>query len=369
MKKLNMSALNIALISALSVPVIASEQPQASSFVGLANIGIHGTFTQLDEDRSSHPSIDFNKGKGFGIEAAYRISESNEIRLSYTQIDVDYKNSSADFGGDIFAVDLLHFPTQKSFYVLGGLSQYDIDINSSEKSLNGGLGYRHFYNERLATYAEYKAHYQFDNEYIDQTAQFGIVYFFGDKPTSSKAVKTKTPVAKPITPNKPQNPVSNITQVKDSDNDGVIDSKDNCKNTPMANKVDANGCTIFTQETLSQRLLINFDNNKATINSEYVNEVAKIADFLKEYPHTDMVIEGHSSAQGSAAYNLTLSQKRADAVVALLVNDFDINESRLTAKGYGEERLLNTANTAAAHKENRRIEANVSVTEKVSEKR
>ncbi len=78
-----------------------------------------------------------------------------------------------------------------------------------------------------------------------------------------------------------------------------------------------------------------------------------------------MTIAGHSSSQGSAAYNLTLSQKRADAVVAVLVNDFGIKQSRLTAKGYGETLLINPENTAAAHKENRRIEANVSVTQKI----
>lgn len=358
-----------ALLVGLSTNTFANEQPDAANFVKNFNIGVHGTFNILDNDRSAAPSIDFNTGKGLGIEFGYRTSESTEIRFAYTELDFDFKDSNVDFDGDIFAIDVLHFPTQKSFYVLAGLSNYDTEINTSEVSLNAGLGYRHFHTERLATYAEYKAHYQFDNEFIDQTAQFGLVYFFGQKPTSVKPTKTKTPVSKPFEPTKPSKPVSNITEVKDSDNDGVIDSKDNCKATPASNKVDANGCTIFTKETLSQRLLVNFANNKAVIESEYVPEVARIATFLKQYPQTSIVIEGHSSAQGNAAYNLTLSQKRADAVVDLLVNEFNIDASRLTAKGYGEERLLNTANTAAAHKENRRIEANVSVTKKVSVER
>ena len=55
----------------------------------------------------------------------------------------------------------------------------------------------------------------------------------------------------------------------------------------------------------------------------------------------------------------------ADAVVAVLVNDFNIDADRLTAVGHGETSLLNTANTKQAHEENRRIEANVSVTKKV----
>lgn len=369
MKNIKKTLVASTLFAVLSANSFASEQPKASDLVDRFNIGIHGTLNILDHDRSAAPSIDFNTGKGLGLEVGYRANESTEIRLAYTELDFDIKDSSVDFDGDILAIDVLYFPTQKSFYVLGGLSKYDTEINTSEVSANAGLGYRHFYNERLATYAEYKAHYQFDNEFIDQTAQFGLVYFFGEKPASTKPAKTKTPVSKPFEPTKPVKPVSNITEAKDSDNDGVIDSKDNCKATPASNKVDANGCTIFTKETLSQRLLINFANNKAVIESEYLPEVAKIATFLKQYPQTNMVIEGHSSAQGNAAYNLTLSQKRADAVVELLVNKFNIDASRLTAKGYGEERLLNKANTAAAHKENRRIEANVSVTKEVSVER
>lgn len=366
MKNLKKSLIVSALLAGLSANSFANEQPNATDLVDRFNIGVHGTFNILDNDRSAAPSIDFNTGKGLGLELGYRASESTEIRLAYTELDFDFKGSSVDFDGDILAIDALYFPTQKSFYVLAGLSKYDTEINTSEVSANAGLGYRHFHTERLATYAEYKAHYQFDNEFIDQTAQFGLVYFFGEKPTSAKPAKTKAPIATPFKPTEPKKPVSNITKVKDSDNDGVIDSKDNCKATPASNKVDANGCTIFTEETLSQRLLVKFGNNKTTIEAKDVPEVAKIAMFLKQYPQTNMVIEGHSSAQGNAAYNLQLSQKRADAVVALLVNKFDIDANRLTAKGYGEERLLNTANTAAAHKENRRIEANVSVTKKVS---
>ena len=69
---------------------------------------------------------------------------------------------------------------------------------------------------------------------------------------------------------------------------------------------------------------------------------------------------------GSAGYNKTLSLKRAQAVVVYtLVNDFGIDEDRLNAVGYGEERLLNTGTSEQAHAGNRRIMATLTAKEKV----
>ena len=53
----------------------------------------------------------------------------------------------------------------------------------------------------------------------------------------------------------------------------------------------------------------------------------------------------------------------------VLVNDFGIKASRLTAQGMGEEELLSPANTLQAHEANRRIEAKVRVDKKVAVKR
>jgi OOP family OmpA-OmpF porin len=53
----------------------------------------------------------------------------------------------------------------------------------------------------------------------------------------------------------------------------------------------------------------------------------------------------------------------------VLINDFGIDASRLNSIGYGESALLNTDNTETAHEQNRRVEARVSITNKVVEKR
>jgi OmpA-OmpF porin, OOP family len=72
-----------------------------------------------------------------------------------------------------------------------------------------------------------------------------------------------------------------------------------------------------------------------------------------------VTIEGHTDSRGPADENRILSQARADAVLSYLV-EHDIDEDRLRAAGFGEERLLITPdNTAEAQSQNRRIEFRV----------
>lgn len=366
MNKFNLSLISAALLA--STASYAGEQPQASELVGKFYGGIHYNLIKPDEDRLNGINADFDLSNGFGIEAGYRYSENMEFRLSYTDFTIEFENSSADMDGDALSLDLLYFPSLKhNYYLLAGAN--NLDIGETELAANLGLGYRHYFSERFAAYAEAKVHYQFDDSYIDQSAQLGLIYFFGEVKKSAPAKKVEQPVVAPApTPvSKPaEKPAPMVKQPVDSDKDGVYDEQDQCANTPMSDKVDAQGCTIFTEQTLTQTLLINFDNNKADIKTEYESEVARIAKFLSQYPHTNITIEGHTSKLGSAGYNQTLSQKRADAVVNMLVTKYAIDASRLTAKGYGESRLIDTDNTAQAHAINRRIEAKVSVTEKVS---
>ncbi|HBY88384.1 MAG TPA: flagellar motor protein MotB, partial [Colwellia sp.] len=137
-----------------------------------------------------------------------------------------------------------------------------------------------------------------------------------------------------------------------------------CKNTPANVKVDSSGCPLFLDTAVDVDLNVAFENNSSQIKAETMNDIQRLADFMKEYKNTSVVIEGHSSAAGSAKYNLALSQKRADAVKSLLINKFDIEESRLSAKGFGETQLISKGNTAADHELNRRVMAKIEATVK-----
>ncbi len=341
----------------------AFESVNGKALIGQTYGGVHYSYFSVDEDRLAIDGIEnsyLNDGDGLGLELGYRLSEFNELRIQYTDMSIDAGNSNfGDKDGSLFGIDVLHFLQHQNLYVLGGFKE--IDLDEEELTMNIGAGFRHHFNERFAAYVEAKGHYQFDEGERDFSASLGLIYYFGTnsaKPVAKSAPAKVTPVKQEVSP-----------VVKDSDGDGVIDSEDQCAQTPMSDKVDENGCTMFTEETSTMELKINFDNNKTEIKTDYLSEVERAVNFLETYKHVNLTIEGHTSAQGNAKYNKELSMKRATAVVDMLVNQYGINASRLTAVGYGEEQLLNLENNAQAHADNRRIKAKVSVVNKVAVKK
>jgi OOP family OmpA-OmpF porin len=110
-------------------------------------------------------------------------------------------------------------------------------------------------------------------------------------------------------------------------------------------------------ETLAQlTIAIQFDFNSARIRPDSFREVGLMADALY-HPYLlgyRFVIVGHTDGKGNREYNLKLSQQRADAIRAALINPFGIAPSRIEAVGLGEEQFLKPANPDAA--ENRRVQ-------------
>ena len=102
---------------------------------------------------------------------------------------------------------------------------------------------------------------------------------------------------------------------------------------------------------------IEFDIDKAEVRPQYRDEVAKVGDFMKKNPTTTALIEGYADEVGPAGYNLQLSQKRAESVVNYLVDNFGIDRSRLSAKGYGETKPVANNASDAGKQKNRRIDA------------
>jgi outer membrane protein OmpA-like peptidoglycan-associated protein len=101
---------------------------------------------------------------------------------------------------------------------------------------------------------------------------------------------------------------------------------------------------------------IQFEYNKAIITKKSFEMLNAAAELLKKYPQVSVVVEGHTSAEGSAQYNITLSTDRAKAVVQYLI-DQKINPDRLTWKGYGFEKpVVENAKSKRDKAKNRRIE-------------
>lgn len=148
----------------------------------------------------------------------------------------------------------------------------------------------------------------------------------------------------------------------DTDGDGIVDHLDKCPGTPKGALVDDQGCQKMLTEAVSIKLDLTFDSNKADIKSEFVDQIAKVAKFMTEYPDTTVIIEGYTDSTGAAKYNKSLSQKRAQAVADSLVNEHHIATNRVSAVGYGEEKPIADNNTADGRKANRRVVAQISTT-------
>jgi outer membrane protein OmpA-like peptidoglycan-associated protein len=101
-----------------------------------------------------------------------------------------------------------------------------------------------------------------------------------------------------------------------------------------------------------------FDFDKATLRSESTAELDRLTTMLTDIPTLKIEISGHTDNIGSAAYNKTLSQNRAKAVVDYLVKK-GIDASRLTYKGYGFDQPIASNDTDAGRQQNRRTEFKV----------
>lgn len=110
-------------------------------------------------------------------------------------------------------------------------------------------------------------------------------------------------------------------------------------------------------ERLCVTLNVEYDTNSTEISPRFTSEIAKVGDYMKKYPTTTALIEGHTDNVGGFDLNMKLSQKRAENVVNYLVTNFGIERSRLTAKGYGYTRRIAYNNTPEGRQKNRRINA------------
>jgi len=146
----------------------------------------------------------------------------------------------------------------------------------------------------------------------------------------------------------------------DKDGDGVLDKDDQCPD--VAGTVANQGCPEVTEEVQKQlndyARTILFDTGKSSIKAESTSVMVDIIQILNEYPTAKFTVEGHTDSVGSAKLNQSLSEKRALSVKEFLV-DKGIDEFRLSAIGYGEEKPIATNNTRAGRKQNRRVEINL----------
>ena len=229
---------------------------------------------------------------------------------------------------------------ESALYALIGIGYEDIK-NEQFDNKDGmfaqyGGGVKYWMNENFALKAEVrhaiKAHSGDNNLFYS----LGFVIPFDAK---AKPVVAQAPKSAPIT-------LSPI----DTDGDGVYDDKDQCPNTPKGTVVDAFGCPKII------RLHVGFDFDQSVIKPEYMKDIAKVADFMKQNSGYSVILEGHTDAKSDASYNQKLSDKRAKAVAKALAN-LGISETKITTEAYGESKPISTNDTEVGRAQNRRVDA------------
>lgn len=100
---------------------------------------------------------------------------------------------------------------------------------------------------------------------------------------------------------------------------------------------------------------VNFDFDKSTIRQEDLPNIDKDVAALETWGNVNIEVAGHTDSRGSDKYNMSLSQRRAEAVRNYLISK-GIAADRLTAKGYGESQPVADNATDEGRFKNRRVE-------------
>jgi OOP family OmpA-OmpF porin len=288
-------------------------------------------------------------GVGFGLGENWMI----DLVASRWDSEVDSDGSDIlDVDGTQYRADLLyHINTESKWrpFVAFGVGDQERELNTidgeSERDtlVNLGVGLKRSLGNHWQFRTDVRAFNSLDNEYTDLAITAGLGLVFGGESKPAPVVAAPIPVD------------------VDSDGDGVYDSRDKCPDTVSGLKVDDVGCPVVLDKTLEINLDILFDTAKSDIKDEYLWQVQKLADAMKQYANTVVHIQGHTDSQGSDALNQKLSQSRADSVKAALITKFGIAADRVTSKGYGESQPIADNTTAEGRAKNRRVVGSVSV--------
>lgn len=133
------------------------------------------------------------------------------------------------------------------------------------------------------------------------------------------------------------------------------------KNVPGA-KVERVGEGIVVE--FNEKILFAYDRSDLTGTAEA--NLDKLTNVLKEYPDTNLEVQGHTDSKGSVNYNQRLSERRASSVARYLGNR-GIASSRVTIKGYGENAPVAENDSQDGRAQNRRVTFLITANKKMVE--
>lgn len=359
----------------LTATAFGSLHAAADDHISGPTVNLYGGYLYIDDE------IDFDPAAVGGLGLGYRFDSPWELELRHHVGTADRKYLDGDVDlSQSFLNALYHMGGGDKIqpYWMFGIGHQDIDDGTSNRAnstlLDAGFGLKWAMSDRWSLRSDLSYISDLKSELSHALATLGLHYQFGTA-ASKPAPK---PEPKPVSTDDDADGVPNqfdrcpgtgagVTVdangceiVLDDDNDGVANNLDKCAGTSSGAKVDSNGCYILITETKTIELYVTFRTNSADLLPESLNEIDSVADFMRQYPLTQVLLEGHTDDRGSAAYNLELSKKRARSVANYLVERKGIAPSRVSSTGYGESRPAYPNDTKENLARNRRVTAQIS---------
>jgi OOP family OmpA-OmpF porin len=367
MKSSLTKAIRLAILGA-AIAATGAHAEDVSGAIVIPTLGYHMHDNDLKLDDGMFGSL------GIG----YRFHNPLSVELTYKKLSTDTSvgNNSVDLNE--VRLDALYnltsFGKFQPFALLGvGNQDWKYPSVSMDNTLvNAGVGAEYFVGEATSLYTDLRAIQNLDDGLTSVALSIGAK-FYENGPTPAPK-----PVAAPVDSDKDgvidsqdrcpgtklgaKVDVYGCEMVGDDDKDGVVNGVDQCPDTSAGAKVDAEGCYIKITETKEIGLSIEFETASFVIKAGAHPDVEAVAKFMKEYPLTNVNIEGHTDNAGSDKYNMTLSQNRANAVAKMLTEEYGVAASRVSATGFGESKPLVANDTAANRAKNRRVTAKITAT-------
>ncbi len=221
-------------------------------------------------------------------------------------------------------------------YVLFGLNQYDfqdssnlvLDHDDRSTQIMVGVGMGTQFSHGLEFRADLRGMAGHDEDGEDVGLQFSLNKVFGSK--SAAPAPLVAPVAAPV------------VAKAESEVEPEVEQE---------------------VRTITVRLNVEFEFNKDTVLAIYGDQLDAIAAAMRAHDDIDLVLEGHTDSRGADQYNMSLSDRRAVAVKAKLVEDYGIPAARVSAVGYGETQPVASNETEEGRARNRRVVGEMSFSE------
>ena len=138
----------------------------------------------------------------------------------------------------------------------------------------------------------------------------------------------------------------------DRDGDGIADKDDKCPD--VAGVASQSGCPE-PPKAFEYFKVVYFGVDKSVVATKYIKDLDEVVAIMKEHSDLNVSVEGHADSQGPDAYNMKLSEKRADYVINYLVKK-GIEKGRLFKSFFGESKPVGDNKTYEGRSQNRRVE-------------